>query len=47
MRNLRRSAVAVATLAWASACAPISNKTAPATADKCSKDVLDAIYPGA
>ena len=48
MRNVWRLAVAMtatAALAWTTACAPVSDKAAPATADKCTKDALDTMYP--
>ena len=47
MRNAWQPAVvvAVAALAWTSGCAPTSDKAAPATADKCTKDALDTMYP--
>lgn len=44
MRNAWRLAVAVA--AVATACAPISDRTAPGTAEKCTKDNLGTLYPG-
>jgi polar amino acid transport system substrate-binding protein len=48
MRKLSRLAavMAAAALAGATACAPISNKTTTATADKCTKDVLGTLYQG-
>ena len=48
MRKLWRLAAltAVATLAAITACAPVSNRTATPTSDKCSKNVLGTIYPG-
>ena len=48
MRNMWRLAavVAAAALAATTACAPISNKTATGTPDKCTKDVLGTLYPG-
>jgi polar amino acid transport system substrate-binding protein len=48
MRDVRRVAavMAVAALAATTACAPISDKTATATADKCTKDVLSTLYSG-
>jgi polar amino acid transport system substrate-binding protein len=48
MRKLWRLAAltAVATLAAITACAPVSNKTATPTSDKCSKNVLGTLYPG-
>src|ERR1700704_1692511 len=48
MRKLWRLAAlaAVATLAAVTACAPVSNKTATPTSDKCAKDVLGTMYPG-
>jgi polar amino acid transport system substrate-binding protein len=36
----------VAAVAVATACAPISDKTATGTADKCTKDNLGTLYPG-
>jgi polar amino acid transport system substrate-binding protein len=44
MRNAWRLAVAV--VAVATACAPISERTATGTADKCTKDDLGTLYPG-
>jgi polar amino acid transport system substrate-binding protein len=44
MRNAWRLAVAV--VAVATACAPISERTATGTADKCTKDNLGTLYPG-
>jgi polar amino acid transport system substrate-binding protein len=45
MRNdWRRAAVAV--VLAITACAPVSNKSPTATADKCTKDVLGTLYPG-
>ena len=48
MCNMWRLAavVAVAALAATTACAPISNKTATGTPDKCTKDLLGTLYPG-
>ncbi|MDT7762095.1 MAG: polar amino acid transport system substrate-binding protein [Mycobacterium sp.] len=50
MRPMRSAwrlvAAAAATLAAASACAPVPDKTATATSDKCTKDVLGTLYPG-
>jgi len=48
MRNVWRLAAMVAATAVAAttACAPISNKTATASADKCTKDALGTLYPG-
>src|SRR5262249_35839762 len=48
MRKLCRPAavMAAAALAVATACAPISNKTAAGNPDKCTKDVLGTLYPG-
>ncbi len=48
MRKLWRLAAltAVATLAAITACAPVSDKTATPTSDKCAKDVLGTMYPG-
>jgi polar amino acid transport system substrate-binding protein len=44
MRNVWR--LAVAAVAVATACAPVSDKTATGTADKCTKDRLGTLYPG-
>jgi len=46
MRNVRKLAalMAAASLAANTACAPVSNKTATASADKCTKDVLGTLY---
>ena len=38
--------MAVAAVLAITACAPVSNKSATATADKCRKDVLGTLYPG-
>src|SRR5690242_17249839 len=38
--------LAVAAVAVATACAPISDRTATGTADKCTKDNLGTLYPG-
>ncbi len=48
MRNLRTLATVLAATAFAvnTACAPISHNTATGTADKCTKDLLDTLYPG-
>jgi polar amino acid transport system substrate-binding protein len=48
MRNVWRLAVPMAagTLAAITACAPISNESATATSDKCTKDVLGTQYSG-
>jgi len=48
MHSVWRLAVlaAAATLAATTACAPVSDKTVTATADKCRKDVLGTLYPG-
>jgi polar amino acid transport system substrate-binding protein len=48
MRNVwKLAALATATtLAATTACAPVSNKTATGSADKCSKNVLATMYPG-
>src|SRR5262245_60971566 len=48
MRKLWRLAavMAAAALAVATACAPISNKTAAGTPDKCTKDALGTLYSG-
>jgi polar amino acid transport system substrate-binding protein len=48
MRNAWRLAAAMgaAAVAATTACAPISNNTAPGTPDKCTKDVLGTLYPG-
>jgi polar amino acid transport system substrate-binding protein len=48
MRNMWRLAAVVAATALAAttACAPISNKTATVTPDKCTNDVLGTLYPG-
>jgi polar amino acid transport system substrate-binding protein len=48
VRNVWRLAalIAAATLAATTACAPVSNKTATPTSDKCTKDVLGTLYPG-
>jgi polar amino acid transport system substrate-binding protein len=48
MRNVRRLAavMAAAALAAITACAPVSNKSATATSDKCTKDLLSTLYSG-
>ena len=48
MRNAWRlvAVMAAATLAAATACAPVANKTATATPDKCTKDMLGTLYQG-
>jgi polar amino acid transport system substrate-binding protein len=51
MRNVWRPAgavvvVAAVALAAATACAPVSDKPATGTADKCTKDSLDTLHPG-
>jgi polar amino acid transport system substrate-binding protein len=48
MRNVwKLTAVAAATtLAATTACAPVSDKTATGTADKCTKNVLGTLYSG-
>ena len=38
--------IAAAILAAITACAPVSNKSATATSDKCTKDVLSTLYSG-
>jgi polar amino acid transport system substrate-binding protein len=38
--------LAVAAVAVATACAPIADRTATGTADKCTKDNLGTLYPG-
>jgi polar amino acid transport system substrate-binding protein len=38
--------MAAAALAAITACAPVSNKTATATSDKCTKDVVGTLYSG-
>ena len=48
MRNAWRlvAVMAAATLAAATACAPVANKTATANPDKCTKDMLGTLYQG-
>ena len=48
MRIARRVAalIAAAILAAITACAPVSDKSATATSDKCKKDVLSTLYSG-
>src|SRR5690242_8808611 len=48
MRKLWRlvGMVATAAVAATTACAPISDKVATGTADKCKKDVLGTLYSG-
>jgi polar amino acid transport system substrate-binding protein len=48
MRNVWRLAtlIAAAALAATTACAPVSDKTAMPTSDKCTKAVLGTLYPG-
>jgi polar amino acid transport system substrate-binding protein len=48
MRNVRRlgALMAAAALAAITACAPVSNKSAPGTSDKCTKDLLSTLYSG-
>jgi polar amino acid transport system substrate-binding protein len=48
MRNVWRLAalMAAGTLAVTTACAPINNKSATATSDKCTKDMLGTQYSG-
>jgi polar amino acid transport system substrate-binding protein len=48
MRNAWRLAAAAvaALLAATTACAPVSNKSPAPSPDKCTKDVLDTLYPG-
>jgi polar amino acid transport system substrate-binding protein len=48
MRNVSKLAAlaAATTLAATTACAPVSDKTATGTADKCTKNVLGTLYSG-
>ena len=48
MRNVWKLAAlaAATTLAATTACAPVSDKTATSTADKCTKNMLGTLYSG-